>query len=55
MSIPRKSILKAIERIEQDETVSNTNKEFLSNWLKDGLTGPDELLRQEINNKGRKV
>jgi len=51
MKIPRKTILKAIDRVNAEEAVSKANKDFLTNWLKGGLDGPDDLLKQEILNQ----
>ena len=54
MKIPRKTILKAIDRVNADEAVSKANKDFLTNWLKGGLDGPDDLLKQEVINQRSK-
>ncbi len=48
MKIPRKSILKAIDRVNAEVKVSEQDKDFLTNWLNDGLKGPDPLLKQEL-------
>jgi len=55
MSIPRKSILNAIDRINKESNlIDKSTKDFLTGWLSDGLKGPDQLLKQEINNQRSK-
>ena len=46
----KKTINKAIKRVKEDKNVDAKTKDFLVNWLKDGLDGPDQLLKEEIAN-----
>jgi len=44
----KKTINKAIKRVKAEKKVSQKDKDFLVAWLKDGLDGPDQLLKEEI-------
>jgi hemerythrin len=43
-----KSINKAIKKVKAEKKVSQKDKDFLVAWLKQGLDGPDQLLKEEI-------
>ena len=48
MRIRKAVINKEIKRVMADQSVDTATKKFLVNWLKDGLNGPDEILRGEM-------